>query len=193
MAIMIPDVCPSKADAGEKRLFNLFLKLLPDNFGVWYEPVVKGRYPDFVLLADSFGLLVIEVKGWYAKQIQQVTDTEVQRLVTEGDQTHVVTEINPVRQVREYMYSLVDLLKQQPLLRNNKGSIKASWSFRAVTASCSRTSNGPRPSRAAGPASFHQVRFCFAMNWTRWKRPTATARQSADSDRCFCSRSLSIR
>jgi hypothetical protein len=121
MAIMIPDGCPSKASAGEKRLFNLFRNLLPDNFAAWYEPVVKGRYPDFVLLADSFGLLVIEVKGWYAKHIQQVTDTEVQRLVAEGDQTHVETEINPVRQVREYMYSLVDLLKQQPLLRNNEG------------------------------------------------------------------------
>jgi len=68
MAIMIPDSCPTKASQGEKRLYKLFQDLLPDNFSAWYEPVVQGRYPDFTLLADTFGLLVLEVKGWYPKQ-----------------------------------------------------------------------------------------------------------------------------
>ncbi len=40
MAIMIPDSCPSRATAGEKRTYGLLRDLLPDNFIAWYEPVV---------------------------------------------------------------------------------------------------------------------------------------------------------
>ncbi len=129
MAIMIPDSCPSKASAGEKRLFRLFQNLLPDSFRVWYEPVVKGRYPDFIVLADFFGLVVLEQKGWSAKQVQKVTDTEVQHLVTEDGKSHVETDVNPLRKVRDYMYSLMDLLKRQPLLRHANGDHQGKLAF----------------------------------------------------------------
>src|SRR4051812_1651984 len=76
MAIMVPDSCPSRATPGEKRLYRLLQDLLPDNFTVWYEPVVRGRYPDFTILADTFGLLVLEVKGWYPKQISKASDQD---------------------------------------------------------------------------------------------------------------------
>ena len=102
MAIMIPDSCPAKASAGEKRLFRLFQNLLPDSFRVWYEPVVKGRYPDFVLLADTFGLVLIEVKGWYARHIRRVTDTEVERVIGESGEERIETDANPLRQVRDW-------------------------------------------------------------------------------------------
>ncbi len=42
---------------------------LPDNFLVWYEPKVKGRYPDFIILGSTFGLLIVEGKDWYANQV----------------------------------------------------------------------------------------------------------------------------
>jgi hypothetical protein len=35
MAIMIPDSCPSKATAGEKRTFGLLRDGLPDHFSAW--------------------------------------------------------------------------------------------------------------------------------------------------------------
>src|SRR5262245_23282720 len=121
MSVMIPDACPAKASAGEKRLFRLFQDLLPDNFKVWYEPAVRGRYPDFVILADLFGLLVLEVKGWYAKDIVAASDTEVTLTVTEDGQTFNKTVSHPLRQAREYLFNLVDQLEQQPLLRNAAG------------------------------------------------------------------------
>jgi hypothetical protein len=121
MAVMVPDACPSKASAGEKRLFRLFQDILPDNFRIWYEPVVQGRYPDFVLLADTFGLLVIEVKGWYLKEIKKVTDTEVELLLTEEGQTYSKTVPNPIRQARDYLLPLMTLLAEQPLLRQASG------------------------------------------------------------------------
>ena len=118
MAIMIPETCPSKASQGEKRLFRLLAAKLPDSFTVWYEPVIQGRYPDFTILSDTFGLLLIEVKGWYPKYIRRATDHEVElERVTGQGSTYTETVANPIRQVRDYTYDLVDLLKNEPLLR----------------------------------------------------------------------------
>ena len=77
MAIMVPDFCPARATVGEKRLYKLLQDLLPGNSAAWYEPVVRGRHPDFTLLADSFGRLVLEVKGWYPRQLVRITDQDV--------------------------------------------------------------------------------------------------------------------
>ena len=49
-------------DAGERKVFAL-LQQLPDEVIVYYEPVVADRYPDFIVIIPSVGLLVIEVKG----------------------------------------------------------------------------------------------------------------------------------
>lgn len=67
MANAIPDSIPSKASQGEKTLFSILRDNLPDDFFVWYEPGVESYYPDFLILSPTFGLLIIEVKGWYLK------------------------------------------------------------------------------------------------------------------------------
>src|SRR4051794_7220307 len=110
MAIMIPDSCPSRATAGEKRTYGLLRDLLPDNFVAWYEPVVQGRYSDFTLLADAFGLLVLEVKGWYPKQLVRVTDQDIELLKSDGGQERFERHKNPIRQLREYLFGLMDAL-----------------------------------------------------------------------------------
>src|ERR1700712_1891637 len=110
MAIMIPDSCPARATVGEKRTYGLLQDLLPDDFTVWYEPVVQGRYPDFTLLAGGFGLLVLEAKGWYPKQLVKVSDQDVELLRTVDGQEHVERHKNPIRQVREYLFGLMDEL-----------------------------------------------------------------------------------
>jgi hypothetical protein len=103
MAILIPDSCPSKATAGEKRVYALLRDALPDGFTAWYEPAVAGRHPDFTLLADDFGLLVLEVKGWYAGQVARATDHEVELHKVEAGQDLVEVHKNPIRQAREYL------------------------------------------------------------------------------------------
>src|SRR4051794_15321628 len=100
MAIMIPDTCPSGASAGEKQTFAILRDILPDNFTAWYEPVVQGRHPDFTILADSFGLMMLEVKGWYPRQVAIASDQDVELHRTEGGQTRVERVKNPIRQVR---------------------------------------------------------------------------------------------
>ena len=130
MAIMIPETCPSKASQGEKRLFRLLAANLPNSFTVWYEPVIQGRYPDFTILSGTFGLLLIEVKGWYPKYIRQATNHEVElERVTGQGSTYTETVANPIRQVRDYTYDLVDLLKNEPLLRQLRGSHKGKLLF----------------------------------------------------------------
>jgi hypothetical protein len=95
MAILIPDSCPSRATVGEKRIFGLLRDTLPDHFIAWYEPVVAGRHPDFTLVADDFGLLMLEVKGWYAEQITRADDNEVELHRTEGGEARVEIHEHP--------------------------------------------------------------------------------------------------
>jgi hypothetical protein len=51
MAQMISDTTPAKASEEEKSLYKVLRNRLPDDFIIWYEPIVKGLYPDFILLS----------------------------------------------------------------------------------------------------------------------------------------------
>lgn len=110
MAVLIPDSCPSKATAGEKRVYSLLRDALPDEFTAWYEPVVAGRHPDFSVLAADFGLLMLEVKGWYLGQIARATDREVELHRSEGGEVKVEVHPHPRIQVRDYVLGLVNEL-----------------------------------------------------------------------------------
>jgi hypothetical protein len=43
----------------------------------YYEPVVADRYPDFIVIIPSVGLLIIEAKGWYPNHILEAINNEV--------------------------------------------------------------------------------------------------------------------
>jgi hypothetical protein len=118
---MIPEVCPSKATVGEKRLFAILSRVLPEDYSVWYEPSVNSRHPDFLVLGGSFGLLTLEVKGWYAGQIKRASDGDVDLEKREGEKAFVQTLRNPILQAREYMFRTMDALVAEPLLRNPDG------------------------------------------------------------------------
>ena len=69
------DRLPSGASAGERKVFAL-LQQLPDEVIVYYEPVVANRYPDFIVIIPSVGLLIIEVKGWYPAHILKANNVD---------------------------------------------------------------------------------------------------------------------
>jgi hypothetical protein len=110
MAEMIPDRLPQSASAGEKRVFAA-LQRLPDDCIVYYEPVVKARYPDFVVLMPDIGLLVIEAKGWYPNYIRRADLNDV---VIEAPNQPSTIERHPLRQAREYMFGLMDVARRHP-------------------------------------------------------------------------------
>jgi hypothetical protein len=107
MAEMIPDRLPSGASAGEKKVFAL-LQQLSDDVIVYYEPVVADRYPDFIVVIPSVGLLVVEVKGWYPMHIVDANNNDV-AITTHG---HKQLYKHPIRQAREYKFLLMDTARK---------------------------------------------------------------------------------
>lgn len=100
---MIPDRLPGGSGKGEQRLFAI-LQRLPDDWVVYYEPVISDRYPDFVLIAPDLGVAVIEVKGWNPNDILG-GDPQTVRVRDRGVEKN---EVHPVRQARGYQNNLQD-------------------------------------------------------------------------------------
>ena len=124
---MIPDRLPTRASKGEERVFSL-LKKLPDSYIVYYEPIVENRYPDFIVIAPDLGIMVIEVKGWYSRDIISADNNLV--CVREGNE--VIRRAHPVRQARDYMFSLMDRCKnvhRSHLLIQSNGKHKGKFKF----------------------------------------------------------------
>jgi hypothetical protein len=103
MATMIPDKLPLESSVGEKRMFSC-LQNLDDDCIVYYEPIVRRRYPDFIVIIPDVGVLVIEVKGWYPAWIKQA---DAQDIVVHMKGQDIV-EAHPARQARDYMNKLRD-------------------------------------------------------------------------------------
>lgn len=117
MAITIPYPIPAKASEGEKKLYQLLHDGLDDNFYVWYEPNVESLRPDFIILGPDFGLLVIEVKGWYPKQIIKA-DTNTFSIVSIGDDVDSLTrQKSPLRQANDYLDRLLNSLPKYRILQ----------------------------------------------------------------------------
>lgn len=102
MATVIPCRLPSTASAGERRM-HLILASLPDDCVVYFEPLIAGRHPDFVVIIPQLGVLVVEVKGWYAARLQHLEETSVTYL-RDG---RPVRECSPEKQVRDYLFRLM--------------------------------------------------------------------------------------
>lgn len=106
MAYMVPEKLPYNASMGEKKTFAL-LQNLPDSCIVYYEPIISNRYPDFIVILPTVGVLVVEVKGW--------RHTEIEKINNEEASVNGVNEKHPRRQAREYMFKLMDVCKQSGL------------------------------------------------------------------------------
>ncbi len=104
MAEMIPEKIPSKASKGEQRLFGI-LSQLPDDCIVYYEALVNRRNPDFIVIIPQYGVLIIEVKGWYAAEITKANGHEVTVRGRDGSET---PHKHPNIQARDYKFGLMD-------------------------------------------------------------------------------------
>ena len=125
MALIIPDAVPSKASQGEKRVFKVLRDELPDDCLVWYEPNVKGLYPDFIILSPTLGLLILEVKGWTAQQILRASDQffEIQ------NDSKIESQQSPLRQAKSYQDALIQKLKGYSILSQDDGDYQGKLAF----------------------------------------------------------------
>jgi hypothetical protein len=121
MAIIIPTIssCSEKITAGEKRLARLLEGGLSEQCTCWYDTRMgdKDDHPDFVILAPEKGLLFIEVKDWFITKIKSANKTHIDYETKNG----IEPLKNPLEQVRQYTFHIINSLKKDPLLRQQQG------------------------------------------------------------------------
>jgi hypothetical protein len=129
MAQLIPHLstCLSRMTAGEKRLARRLEALLDDDYLCWYDIPVgrKQRYPDFIILHPSRGLLFLEVKDWKLETIQKISKSRVELLTNNGK----VTAPNPIEQARQYAYQVINMLQADNQLVSQSGKYKGKLKF----------------------------------------------------------------
>jgi hypothetical protein len=136
MAEMIPEYLPDHATVGEKAVFNA-LQDLPAEVLCYYEPVIKRRYPDFIIIDPEIGVLVIEVKGWRVGWIEEASDATV-RLRQAGQ---VREDNHPLRQARKYQDRLMSLCQSHPyggMLLNERNRFSFAFAHLAILTGISR-------------------------------------------------------
>ena len=124
MAELIPPLstCLRRMQAGEKRFARRLASHLEDDYLCWYDlPVGKRqRYADFVLLHPNRGLLLLEVKDWKLSTIQNINKSTAELLTSSGRK--IVP--NPLEQVRQCTYGLLERLRNDPQLIQQEGRYK---------------------------------------------------------------------
>jgi hypothetical protein len=107
LATVFPPELPNGLNECERKLFTL-LKRLGDDCFVYFEPRVRNRRPDFVVIIPDVGVLIVEVKGWAADQIVGASPDRV-TLDMGGDRT---SQMHPEEQARKYAYALIDTIRR---------------------------------------------------------------------------------
>ncbi|MCD9465627.1 3'-5' exonuclease [Photobacterium iliopiscarium] len=129
MAILIPALttCLKKMTLGEKRFARRLESHLEDDYLCWFDIPVgkKRRYPDFIILHPDRGLLFLEVKDWRLSSISDLTSTQVTLHTDKG----LERKANPLEQVRQCTYTVLNKLKYDLQLINHEGKYKGSLVF----------------------------------------------------------------
>ena len=129
MASLIPSLnsCLGRMQAGEKRFARRLESHLEDDYLCWYELPVgrRQRHSDFIILHPGRGLLLLEVKDWKLDNIRQVDKVSVSLLTDRG----LVTKANPIEQVRQCAYELVNRLESDPQLVHLEGRYQGKLLF----------------------------------------------------------------
>ncbi|MCU9614936.1 AAA family ATPase [Caldibacillus lycopersici] len=121
MAYTVPEAIRTTATTGERLLFKTLKTYLPDDYIVYYEPEIRGKRPDFVIIGPDLGLVVLEVKDFTKSTLFQVNHEEWHIISKSGEQT--ITK-SPLRQARDYMFHIVDVLKKDKNLIQAEGKYK---------------------------------------------------------------------
>ncbi|AXH98285.1 nuclease [Sporosarcina sp. PTS2304] len=126
MAFTVPETIRSSATAGERLLFRTLKNYLPDDYIVYYEPEIRGKRPDFVIIGPDLGLIVLEVKDYTKNTLFQLDRDEWTLINTNGEQ---VKTKSPHKQARENAFLLVDALKKDKNLIQLEGKYQYQLKF----------------------------------------------------------------
>ncbi|MED3716430.1 nuclease-related domain-containing protein [Geobacillus thermodenitrificans] len=128
MAYVIPER-PVFKTSGEEKLFNTLKENLDDLWTVYYEPVINGKYPDFVLFHEYYGILIMEVKDYVPRTIREIRK-DYWKIYNDGREISIK---NPLSQAIEYRNELMNLLSQHEELLEWKGNFQGRLKFPVIT------------------------------------------------------------
>jgi hypothetical protein len=126
MAYTIPETIRSSATVGERLLFRTLKMYLPDDYIVYYEPEIRGKRPDFVIIGPDLGLVVLEVKDYTLSTLLQLNNDEWTIVNATGEQATVKS---PFRQARDNAFHIVDVLKKDKNLVHLEGKYRFQLKF----------------------------------------------------------------
>jgi hypothetical protein len=127
---MVPETIPRSATAGERILFETLKDYLPSDYIVYYEPEIRGRRPDFVIIGPDLGLVILEVKDYTKSTLYQVNHDEWVLRNTNGE---LVKTKSPLKQARDNARFVTDHLKKDKNLLQEAGTnLKFPYGFGTV-------------------------------------------------------------
>lgn len=108
-----------RCNAGERRLLHQIKRCLEDDYLVWHDIPIgpRARQPDFVVVHPRWGLLLLEVKDWRRSTLAGGNRDSVQLQTAHGR----ITVPHPLRQARDVVLELVDLMRTDPALVHADG------------------------------------------------------------------------
>ncbi|MFY9509697.1 MAG: NERD domain-containing protein/DEAD/DEAH box helicase, partial [Rubrivivax sp.] len=109
-----------RCNGGERRVLHQLKRCLEDDYIVWHDVPIgpRARQPDFVILSPRWGVLLLEVKDWRRGGIVGGNRDAVQLETARGRGTVA----HPLRQARDVVLELVDLMKSDPALVHTHGA-----------------------------------------------------------------------
>ncbi len=112
---------------GERRFALRIMSHLKNDCLCWYEVPVgrRQRYPDFIILHPARGLLLLEVKDWKLSTIQKIDKADATIITLQG----IKTVRNPLEQVRQCAYQLLQRLERDPQLVQQTGPYQGNMVF----------------------------------------------------------------
>jgi hypothetical protein len=121
MAYMVPETLPSRATAGERRLYETLRMHLPEDYIVYYEPEIDGRRSGVVAIGPDLGLVALLVKDYTSRSIHSV-DGDTDEWVIWGANGETAPEPNPVQGARDEARRIAAALKRDRTLTEGNGA-----------------------------------------------------------------------
>lgn len=109
VATVFPRDLPNGLNQCERIVFDL-LNRLGDNCFIYFEPHLRGRRPDFLVVIPDAGVLVVEAKGFLVDQIIHATPDRITLDISDGRKAGK----HPQDQARDYAFRFMKALRDHP-------------------------------------------------------------------------------
>lgn len=118
---------------GERRVFELFDRLLPKEWEIYVQPHLNGLRPDFVLLHPKAGIAVFEIKDWNLDGLERWVKERPDRapilMGRRQGKNFSLQDDNPVEKVHLYEQEILELYCPRLDARAGKAVITAGLVF----------------------------------------------------------------